>query len=96
MSKTNNPSLIISIFVISLLTFLGIEKLCLKSRYTFLEGQLTEIYTNSLLNEQEHKSTISMSKRLVNIIKEKDKRIEILEKGLYNSNPRTKLQRGVK
>ncbi len=70
MSKNNaNASLIISIFVLSLLTVMSIERLCLKSRFSFLDTQMSHLRLAYSLNEADYQRALRREEELIDRFK---------------------------
>ena len=60
-----NINLIVTLFVLSLLTLLGIERLCLKSRFNFLYDQMSELNTIYSINESDYQRALKREKELI-------------------------------
>jgi len=59
-----NTNLIIPLFVLSLLTLIGIERLCLKSRYSFLYEQMSNLSHLYLITEGECRRLLKREEEL--------------------------------
>ena len=70
-SNKNDLSLLITGFILVLLTVMGIERLCLKSRFNYLAKKEGNIILDYHILKSDYKDALAREERLISLVKKK-------------------------